>query len=80
MPGNPRAMVAAAGRRFPLRIAIRPPPGGIGQRYTAMTDWLDDNCGINGWSIAPAGIRGVVNDAVAAYVNSPVCAVAFVAR
>jgi hypothetical protein len=38
------------------------------------------NCGIDGWSIAPAGVRGIVNDAIAVYVSSPTCAVAFVAR
>jgi len=69
-----------AERRFPVRIAVKLPAGGIGQRYKAMTDWLDDNCGIDGWSMAPAGMRGVVNDAVAVYVNTPTCAVAFVAR
>jgi hypothetical protein len=37
---------------------------------------LDDNCGINGWSIAPAGVRGVVNDAIAVYVSNPTCAAA----
>ena len=63
-----------------MRIAIQVPPGGIGQRYKAMTGRLDENCGVDGWSMAPAGVRGVVNDAVAAYVSTPTCAVAFVAR
>jgi hypothetical protein len=80
MPGGTRAIVADADRRFPVRIAIRLPSGGIGQRYPLMTAWLDENCGIDGWSTAPAGLRGVVNDAVAVYVNAPTCAVAFVAR
>jgi hypothetical protein len=80
MPGNWRAMVANAERRFPVRIAVKVPPGGIGQRYTPMMAWLDDNCGVDGWSIAPAGVRGVVNDAVAVYVSNPTCAAAFVAR
>lgn len=43
-------------------------------------DWLDEHCGIDGWSIASAGTRGVGNDSVAVYVNTPTCAVAFVAR
>jgi hypothetical protein len=63
MPGNSRAIVTNAERRFPVRIAIKVPPGGIGQRYTPMMAWLDDNCGVDGWSIAPAGVRGVFNDA-----------------
>jgi hypothetical protein len=45
-----------------------------------MSDWLDDNCGVNGWAIGPARTRGIGNDAVAVYLNSPTCAVAFVAR
>ena len=80
MPGNSRAIVADAERRFPVRIAMRLPPGGLGRSYTAMVEWLDDNCGIKGWSIAPAGVRGVVIDAVAVYVSNPTCAAAFVAR
>ena len=80
MPGGTRAIVADAERRFPVRIAMRLPPGGIGRHYKPMTDWLDENCGIDGWSMAPAGVRGVVNDAVAVYVSTPTCAVAFVAR
>ena len=80
MPGGTRALVADADRRFPVRIAIRLPPGGIGRLYKPMTDWLDENCSINGWLMVPAGVRGVVNDAVAVYVGTPTCAVAFVAR
>ncbi len=80
MPGNPRAIVTEAERRFPLRIAIRVPPGGIGARYTPMSNWLDENCGINGWSITPAGTRGIHNDAVAIYVSHPACALSFITR
>jgi hypothetical protein len=80
MPGNPRAIVSDAERRFPVRIVIKVPLGGIGQRYIPMTEWLDENCGIHGWSITPAGTRGILNDAIAVYVNTPTCAVAFVAR
>jgi hypothetical protein len=80
MPGNPGAIITEAEQRFPVRIVIRVPGDGIGTRYGSMTEWLDENCGINGWSIAPAGTRGIANDAVAVYVNSPTCAVGFVAR
>ena len=69
-----------AERQFPARIVVRVPEGGMGHRYTAMTDWLDENCGIDGWAIAPAGTRGVLNDAVAVYVSTPTCAVGLVAR
>jgi hypothetical protein len=29
--------------------------------------WLDENCGADGWAMTSAGLRGVVNDAVAIY-------------
>jgi hypothetical protein len=32
-----------------------------------MRAWLDDNCGAYGWEITPAGLRGVINDAIAVY-------------
>jgi hypothetical protein len=59
---------------------IKVPPDGIGTRYMPMTEWLDENGGIRGWSITPAGTQGVLNDAFAVYMNGPTCAVAFVAR
>jgi hypothetical protein len=80
VPGNPRAIIAQAEQRFPVRIVVRVPEGGIGSRYVSMTEWLDENCGIRGWSITPAGTRGIRNDAIAVYMNGPTCAVAFVAR
>ena len=33
-----------------------------------------------GWSITPAGTRGIRNNAIAIYMRGPTCAVAFVAR
>jgi hypothetical protein len=30
------------------------------------------------WSITPAGTRGLLNDALAVYVNTPACALALV--
>jgi hypothetical protein len=69
MPGNPRAIITEAESRFPIRIAIRVPLDGFGQRYAAMCLWLDEICGIKGWSLAPAGTRGILNDAVAVYVK-----------
>lgn len=74
MPGNPRAIVAEAERRYPVRIAVKVPSGGIGRRYTAMMEWLDENCGVDGWSITPSGTRGVLIDAIAVYVSTPTCA------
>ena len=80
MPGNPRAIVAEAERQFPIRIAIKVPEAGIGARYLPMTEWLDENCGLGGWAIAPAGTRGIANDAVVVFVSTPICAAAFIAR
>src|SRR5215467_5853030 len=64
MPGNPREIVTMAERRFPVRIRIGVPPSGFGQRYSEITEWLDGNCGADGWAITPSGVRGVLNDAV----------------
>ena len=50
MPGNPREIVTMAERRFPVRIRIGVPPSGFGQRYTEITEWLDGNCGADGWA------------------------------
>jgi hypothetical protein len=67
VPGNPREMITSAERRFPVRIRIAVPPAGLGQRYTKITAWLDENCGADGWTITPSGTRGVLNDAVSIY-------------
>jgi hypothetical protein len=80
MPGNPKAIVADAERRFPIRLLVKVPPGGIRTRYVPMVEWLDEHCRVDGWSITPAGTRGLLNDALAVYVNTPACALAFVER
>src|SRR6516162_258174 len=80
MPGNPREMITSAERRFPVRIRIAVPPGGLGQRHTQITAWLDENCGVNGWAMTPSGTRGVLNDALSIYFADATLAGAFVAR
>jgi hypothetical protein len=80
MPGNPREMITVAERRFPVRIRIGVPPGGLRQRYSEMTAWLDQNCGADGWAITPSGVRGVLNDAISIYFADATLASAFVAR
>jgi hypothetical protein len=80
MPGNPREMITIAERRFPVRIRIAVPPGGLGQRYARMTAWLDENCGADGWAMTPSGTRGVLNDAASIYFLDTTLAGAFVAR
>jgi hypothetical protein len=74
VPGNPREMITAAERRFPVRIRIAAPPNRLGQR------WLDENRGADGWIITPSGTRGVLNDAVSIYFADATLASAFVAR
>ena len=67
-------------RRFPVRIRIAIPPDGIDSRLDQLNAWLDANCGADAWAIAPAGTRGVLNDALAVYFLDPTLASAFVAR
>jgi hypothetical protein len=80
MPGNSREMITSAERRFPVRIRIAVPPNGLGQRYTQITAWLDENCGADGWAMTPSGMRGVLNDAISIYFADATLAGAFVAR
>jgi hypothetical protein len=62
------------------REAVAIPPGGLGQRHSEMTAWLDENCGSDGWAMTPSGMRGVLNDAISIYFADPTLASAFVAR
>jgi hypothetical protein len=80
MPGNPRAIITEAERQFPVRVKVALPRDGFGRRLTAMHAWLDESCGADSWSSAPAGSHGVVNDAVAFYFRDATLAAAFVAR
>ena len=80
MPGNQRQITADAERQFLVRIAIRVPGEGLGRAHTAMSAWLDEHCGVRGWTICPAGTRGVVNDAIAVWLREAACGAAFVAR
>jgi hypothetical protein len=66
--------------RFLIPIRIGVPPGGLGQRHSQITAWLDENCGADGWAMTPSGTRGVVNDAVSIYFADATLGNAFVAR
>src|SRR5262249_683607 len=77
MPGNPRALITTAERRFPVRIRIAVSPNGLGQRYPQITAWLDENCGADGWAMTPSGTRGVLNDAISIYFADAPLASAF---
>jgi hypothetical protein len=80
MAGNPREMIAAAERRFPVRVKIGVSPSGLGQRHTQITAWLDKNCGADGWAMTPSETRRVLNDALSIYFGDATLASAFVAR
>ena len=80
MPGNPREMITVAERRFPVRIRIGVPRGGLGSRLDGIRSWLDENCRTTGWAMTPSGTRGVLNDALSIYFGDATLASAFVAR
>ena len=80
MAASSRLMISEAEKRFPVRVRIAVPEGGLGQRLDRMHAWLDENCGADGWMMTPSGLRGVVNDAVAVYFLDAQHAAAFVAR
>jgi hypothetical protein len=80
MAASARLMITEAERRFLVRVRVAIPSGGFGERLNRMHAWLDDSCGADGWSMTPAGIRGVINDAVAVYFRDAILAAAFVAR
>ena len=75
-----RRAISDTERRFPVRIRVGVPPRGLGDRLDQIQTWLDANCGADGWAMAPAGLRGPLNDAIAIYFNDATLAAAFVAR
>jgi hypothetical protein len=80
MAASSKLMITEAERRFPCRIKLGVPPGGFGAQLNEIHAWLDGNCGADGWAMTPAGLHGVVNDAVAVYFLDAVSAAAFVTR
>jgi hypothetical protein len=53
--------------RAGFRFGCASPSGaGLGKAMEAMHAWLDESCGADAWTTAPAG-RGVGNDAMAFY-------------
>jgi len=80
MAASSKLMIGDAERRFPVRIRIAVPPQGLGSRLDEIKEWLDANCGADGWAITPSGLRGVLNDAVAIYFLDAALAAGFVAR
>jgi hypothetical protein len=80
MAASSRMMITEAERRFPMRIRVALPAGGLGKRLTEMHEWLDQNAGADGWAMTPSGTRSVINDAIAVYFADATIASAFVAR
>lgn len=80
MATSARHFQREAERQFPVRVRIAVPPQGFGRQLALMHAWLDDTCGANSWSSAPAGLGGVLNDAVAFYFEDAAFAHAFVNR
>jgi hypothetical protein len=80
MPGSPGKAQREAERNFPVRVRIAVPAEGFGRQLGVMYAWLDEVCGAGEWSSAPAGLSGVVNDAVAFYFDDAAFAQAFVNR
>jgi hypothetical protein len=64
-------------RHPPNRLLIARPSAG---QLATMRAWLDENFGPAAWTSAPAGLGGIVNDAVAFYFIEDADARAFVDR
>lgn len=62
------------------RVLIAVPSGGFDGQFAIMRGWLDQLCGPAGWDAAPAGLAGVVNDAIAFHFADRDVASAFVQR
>ena|SRR5437763_1842775 len=75
-----RWAVRDADRRFPVRIRIGVLPHGLGERIDRIGAWLDANYSADSWAMTPAGLHGVVNDAIAIYLNDATLAGALVVR
>lgn len=80
MSGTAQHNQRDAERRYPMRVRLAVPPEGFGRQLAVMHAWLDATCGSAGWASAPAGLNGVVNDAVAFYFDDAAFAHAFVNR
>src|SRR6516162_4544343 len=53
-----RRAISDTERRFPVRIRVGVPPRGLGDRLEQIQTWLDADCGADGWTMAPADLRG----------------------
>src|ERR1700730_9390206 len=67
-------------RRFPVRVRVARPRGGVGRKIEIIPPGPREPCGAEGGGMAPAGLVGVLNDAIAFYFDDAAFAHAFVAR
>ena len=51
MAASSKLMIGEAERRFPVRIKMAIPAGGLGRRLTEIGAWLDANCGADSWAM-----------------------------
>ena len=70
--GSPQALA--------WRVLVAVPPSGFGGQLATMRAWLDTVCGPGNWASAPAGLDGVVNNAVAFYFADAAFARTFIGR
>jgi hypothetical protein len=80
MIGAISVFATAAEGATPFRVLIAAPANGFDGQLQIMHAWLDRVCGPGNWARAPAGLTGVVNDAVAFYFADAASARAFIAR
>jgi hypothetical protein len=80
MIGAISIFAAAAEDATPFRVLIAAPANGFDSQLRIMHAWLDRICGPSNWASAPAGLTGIVNDAIAFYFADAKIARAFIAR
>jgi len=56
-PTDRNSFQKAAERKFPIKVDVPVPPGGLGRRLTDMLDWCHANVAAGGWAQRPSGMR-----------------------
>jgi len=55
-------MIAEAERRL-VRVSVSATPDGLGSGLNRIKEWLDANCGANGWAMKKAALEQSASDA-----------------
>jgi hypothetical protein len=66
--------------RAPYRHPRARPRARQGPTAVAPHAWQDENCGADGWTMTPSGMRGVLSEAVSIYFADVTLPSAFIAR